>query len=82
MYCLCIPYFFADSEMTKKKKDKDIILTGKAKEKEIESLHKKEWRFPNRDCKKCQLYKCYAGQDADRCNCAKYGCVNFSPKDN
>ena len=60
-------------------KEDDIILTGKAKEKEIETLHKKEWKFPERSCLKCKSYKCFYGQDANRCDFAKYGCKCWDP---
>ena len=29
-----------------KKSIEDAVLTGKAKEKETEKLHKKEWKYP------------------------------------
>lgn len=59
------------------KKEEDVVLTGKAKEKEIENLHKKEWKFPERSCLKCSLYSCFRGQDPERCDFAKYGCKDY-----
>lgn len=64
------------------KKNDDIILNGRAKEKEIDELHQKEWRFPERSCLRCKSYKCFKGQDAYRCNFARYGCVHWDPIDN
>lgn len=55
----------------------DVILTGKAKEKETEALHKKEWKFPWRDCKKCVKYPCFRGIENMKANYAKYGCKNY-----
>ena len=46
-----------------KKSTEDAVLTGKAKEKEIEKLHKKEWKYPARSCSKCVLYPCFKGQE-------------------
>ena len=40
-------------------KKEDKVLTGKAKQKETENLHKKEWRFPFRTCKECANYSCF-----------------------
>ena len=65
-----------EREMAKKVSD-DVILTGKAKEKEIADLHRKEWKFPDRSCTKCKLYKCFLGQEVTRCDFAKYGCRKY-----
>lgn len=65
-----------EKEMAKKVSD-DVILTGKAKEKEIADLHRKEWKFPDRSCTKCKLYKCFLGQEVTRCDFAKYGCRKY-----
>ena len=48
------------------------------REKEREAEHKKYWKFPDRSCKKCETYPCFSGQDADRCDHAKYGCINYN----
>lgn len=55
----------------------DVILTGKAKEKQTEALHRKEWKFPMRDCKKCKNYPCFVGIENMKANYAKYGCINY-----
>lgn len=69
-----------EKEMAKKVSE-DIILTGKAKEKEIADLRKKEWKFPGRSCTKCKLYKCFIGQESIKCDLAKYGCKSWDPID-
>ena len=61
----------------KKKSIEDVILTGKAKEKETEELHRKEWKYPSRSCNKCTLYPCFKGQENMKSDYAKYGCKNF-----
>lgn len=48
------------------------------KEKEIEAEHKKYWKFPDRSCKKCESYPCFTGQDFNRCDHAKYGCIKYA----
>lgn len=63
-----------------KKSSEDVILTGVARQKEIDNLHKKEWKFPDRSCLKCTAYKCFYGQDAERCDFAKYGCRDYDEK--
>ena len=62
-------------------KKEDKILTGRAKQKETENLHKKEWRFPFRTCKECVNYPCFRGIENSKANFAKYGCVNFEKKE-
>ena len=61
----------------KKKSIEDVILTGKAKEKETEELHREEWKYPSRSCNKCILYPCFKGQENMKADYAKYGCKNF-----
>ena len=58
----------------KGKSTEDLVLTGKAKEKETEELHKKEWKYPARSCNKCNLYPCFKGQENMKADYAKYGC--------
>ena len=56
---------------------KDTVLTGKAKEKEIEKLHKKEWKYPSRRRNNCTLHPSLKGQENMKADYAKYGCKNF-----
>ena len=57
--------------------NEDVILTGKAKERETETLHRKEWKFPGRSCKKCDLYPCFRGIENMKADFAKYGCKHY-----
>ena len=59
----------------------DVILTGKDKEREIKALHKREWKFPWRDCKKCVNYPCFRCIENSKANFAKYGCILYSKKE-
>lgn len=59
----------------------DVILTGKAKERETEALHRKEWKFPMRTCKECQLYPCFRGIENSKADFAKYGCISYSKRE-
>lgn len=34
-------------------------------------------KFPDRDCKQCKKYPCFAGLEKCKCNMAKYGCFLY-----
>ena len=38
-------------------------------------------KYPDRDCKDCTGYPCMQNFDIFKCNFAKYGCRDFSPKE-
>ena len=63
------------------KVSEDVILTGKAKRKETEALHKREWKYPARSCKNCVNYPCFSGIENMRSDFAKHGCKNFEKKE-
>lgn len=40
----------------------------------------KKLKFPERDCANCKRYKCLMNMNMLKCNFAKYGCINYSPR--
>lgn len=37
----------------------------------------KKFKYPDRDCKRCVLYKCVMNMHKLRCNFAKWGCRDY-----
>lgn len=37
-------------------------------------------KYPNRTCRKCKKYPCFAGIKYCRSDFAKYGCINYLEK--
>ena len=42
----------------------------------------KKFKYPDRDCKRCVLYKCVLNMHKLRCNFAKYGCRDYKENQN
>lgn len=43
----------------------------------LKEQHKRYWKYPDRNCKRCRNYPCFVGIENSKVEFAKYGCFKY-----